>query len=103
MKAELKNEEEAIKIASSGEIEFSPCNEYCTVGPMAGIVSPSMPVHVVYNKTYGNYGYCTINEGLGKVLRYGAFNDEVIERLKWIEEEFAPTMKKGFERVLMEE
>ena len=94
-----KNEEEAIKIASSGEIEFSPCNEYCTVGPMAGIVSPSMPVHVVYNKTYGNYGYCTINEGLGKVLRYGAFNDEVIERLKWIEEEFAPTMKKALKSI----
>lgn len=94
-----KNEEEAIKIASSGEIEFSPCNEHCTVGPMAGIVSPSMPVHVVYNKTYGNYGYCTINEGLGKVLRYGAFNDEVIERLKWIEEEFAPTMKKALKSI----
>ena len=66
---------------------------------MAGIVSPSMPVHVVYNKTYGNYGYCTINEGLGKVLRYGAFNDEVIERLKWIEEEFAPTMKKALKSI----
>ena len=94
-----KNEEEATKIASSGEIEFSPCNEHCAVGPMAGIVSPSMPVHVVYNKTYGNYGYCTINEGLGKVLRYGAFNDEVIERLKWIEEEFAPTMKKALKSI----
>jgi hypothetical protein len=94
-----KNEEEATKIAASGEIEFSPCNEHCAVGPMAGIVSPSMPVHVVYNKTYGNYGYCTINEGLGKVLRYGAFNDEVIERLKWIEEEFAPTMKKALKSI----
>lgn len=90
-----KNEDEARKIAASGEIEFAPCNEHSTVGPMAGIVSPSMPVQVIYNKTYGNYGYCTINEGLGKVLRYGAFNDEVIERLRWIEEEFAPTMKKA--------
>lgn len=89
-----KNEDEARKIAASGEIQFAPCNEHSTVGPMAGIVSASMPVHVIYNKTYGNYGYCTINEGLGKVLRYGAFNDEVIERLRWIEEEFAPVMKK---------
>ncbi|WMM24507.1 DUF1116 domain-containing protein [Tissierella sp. MB52-C2] len=94
-----KNEEEAKKIAASGEIEFSPCNEHGTVGPMAGIVSPSMPVHVIYNKTYENYGYCTINEGLGKVLRYGAFNEEVIERLKWIEEEFAPTMKKALKSI----
>lgn len=88
-----KNEEEAKKIAASGEIEFAPCNEHATVGPMAGIVSASMPVHVIYNKTYKNYSYCTINEGLGKVLRFGAYDDEVIERLKWLGEEFAPTMK----------
>jgi len=88
-----KDEEEAKKLADSGEIKFAPCNEHSTVGPMAGIVSPSMPVHVIYNKTYGNYSYCTINEGLGKVLRYGAFNDEVINRLKWLGEEFGPTMK----------
>ncbi|MBU5436955.1 DUF1116 domain-containing protein [Tissierella sp. MSJ-40] len=94
-----KDEEEAKKIAASGEIEFAPCNEHCTVGPMAGIVSPSMPVHVIYNKTYGNYSYCTINEGLGKVLRYGAFNDEVIERLKWLENEFAPTIKKALSNI----
>lgn len=94
-----KNEEEAIKLASSGEIEFSPCNEHATVGPMAGIVSASMPVHVIYNKTYKNYSYCTINEGLGKVLRYGAFNDEVIDRLKWLGEEFGPTMKAALKLV----
>lgn len=94
-----KDEESARKLASSGEIEFSPCNEHATVGPMAGIVSPSMPVHVIYNKTYGNYGYCTINEGLGKVLRYGAFSDDVIARLKWIETEFAPTMKRALAEV----
>lgn len=94
-----KDEEEAIKLAASGEIKFAPCNEHSTVGPMAGIVSPSMPVHVIYNKTYGNYSYCTINEGLGKVLRYGAFNEEVIQRLKWLGEEFAPTMKKALSLV----
>ncbi|WP_312814199.1 DUF1116 domain-containing protein [Sedimentibacter sp.] len=93
------NEEEAKEIAGSGEIIFSPCNEHSTVGPMAGIVSPSMPVHVVYNKTYKNYSYCTVNEGLGKVLRYGAFNNEVIDRLKWIEKEFAPTMQKAIKSV----
>lgn len=89
------NEEEARALASSGQIEFAPCHEHNAVGPMAGIISPSMPVHVILNKTYGNFAYCTINEGLGKVLRYGAFNDEVINRLKWIEKEFAPALKKA--------
>lgn len=93
-----KNEEEARALASSGEIKFSPCHEHNAVGPMAGIVSPSMPVHVIENKTYGNFAYCTINEGLGKVLRYGAFNEEVINRLKWIEEEFAPALKKALKK-----
>lgn len=89
------DEDEARRLAASGQISFAPCHEYGAVGPMAGIVSPSMPVHIVYNKTHGNYAYCTVNEGLGKVLRYGAFNDEVISRLKWIEEEFAPALQKA--------
>lgn len=78
------SEEEAVNLASSGSIKFSPCHEHSAVGPMAGIISPSMPVFVIENRTYGNRAYCTLNEGLGKVLRYGAFSDEVIERLKWM-------------------
>ncbi len=87
------NEEEAVALAGSGKITFAPCHEYGAVGPMAGIISASMPVHVVQNQTHGNFSYCTVNEGLGKVLRYGAFNEEVLTRLKWIAEELAPAMK----------
>lgn len=90
-----ENEEAARKLAASGEIEFAPCHEYDSVGPMAGIISPSMPVHVIENKSYGNFAYCTVNEGLGKVLRFGAFNEEVISRLKWIEREYCPALKKA--------
>ena len=64
---------------------------------MAGIVTASMPVQVVENKTHGNFAFCTINEGLGKVLRYGAYNDEVLARLKWIESELAPALKAAVE------
>lgn len=90
-----KNEKEARKLAGSGKIKFAPAHEYNAVGPMAGIISSSMPVHIIHNKTHDNYAYCTINEGLGKVLRYGAFSEDVITRLKWIEEEFAPVLKKA--------
>lgn len=89
------DEETARKLAGSGEIEFSPCNEHSAVGPMAGIVSPSMPVHVIENIVHGNKAYCTVNEGLGKVLRFGAFSDEVIDRLKWIEKTYMPALKKA--------
>jgi hypothetical protein len=90
--------EEAEKIASSGKIEFSPCHEHSTVGPMAGIVSPSMPVFILENESYGNMAYSTMNEGLGKVLRYGAFSSDVIERLKWMEEVLYPALKTTLEK-----
>lgn len=91
----VDTEDEAITLAASGEIEFSPANQNQAVGPMAGIISASMPVHVVENKTHGNRAYCTVNEGLGKVLRFGANAKEVLDRLKWIETVFQPALKKA--------
>src|SRR5208283_3786871 len=78
-----------------GRIAFSPCHNHSCVGPMAGIVTAKMPVWIFENATFGNRAYATINEGLGKVLRYGAFSDEVIARLRWIETELYPAMKKA--------
>lgn len=87
--------EEATKLASSGKIKYTPCHEHNTVGPMAGIVSPSMPVFVLENTTFGNRSYCTFNEGLGKVLRFGAYNDEVLNRLAWMRDVLGPGLKKA--------
>lgn len=82
--------EQATALAERGEIELSPCHDHEAVGPMAGVISPSMPVFVVENAVGGNRGHCTFNEGLGKVLRYGAYGPDVIERLRWIEQSLAP-------------
>jgi len=89
------NEKEATKLAASGKISYDPCHHHNTVGPMAGVVSASMPVWILQNKKFGNYSYCTLNEGLGKVLRYGAYSDEVIKRLKWMENLLAPLLKQA--------
>ncbi len=86
---------EAEHLAASGEIAFDPCHHHQTVGPMAGVVSSSMWVYVVKNKTNGNVAFCTLNEGLGKVLRFGAYSDEVITRLKWMEKTLAPALGEG--------
>ncbi len=94
-----KTVEEAKKLAASNDIEFAPCHEHSTVGPMAGIVSPSMPVFVLKNEEFGNYAYCTLNEGLGKVLRYGAYSPEVIEKLKWMERILYPALKKAMTQI----
>ncbi|NCA82400.1 MAG: DUF1116 domain-containing protein [Opitutae bacterium] len=85
--------EEAEKLASSGKIHYAPCHEHGAVGPMAGIVTPSMPVMIIHNEKFGNFAYCTLNEGLGKVLRYGAFGEEVTKRLKWMENTLYPVLK----------
>jgi len=93
------NQEEAEKLAASDKIEYSPCHEHSSVGPMAGIISASMPVWIIKNEEFGNYAYCTLNEGLGKVLRYGAFGDDVIKRLKWMEQTMYPILKKAVEKL----
>jgi hypothetical protein len=93
-----KDEEEARKLAASGAIGFEPNHEHQAVGPMAGITSPSMPVYILHNKKYGNYAYINLNEGLGKVLRFGAFSPEVIDRLKWMERVLGPVLKAAIEQ-----
>ena len=91
------DKQEAQELAASGEITFEPCHHHNTVGPMAGIVTASMPVWILENTTYGNRAYATLNEGLGKVLRYGANSPEVIEKLKWMESDLAPILSKSID------
>lgn len=78
------NPQEAQDLVLSGEIELSPCHEHDSVGPMAGVTSPSMKVYVIENVTHGNKAYSNLNEGYGKVLRYGAYSEEVIAKLQWM-------------------
>ncbi|RFU45323.1 DUF1116 domain-containing protein [Paraburkholderia sp. DHOC27] len=87
------NAAEAERLARDGAIELEPCHHYRCVGPMAGIISPSMPLFVVENKTNGEYAYSNFNEGLGKVLRFGANNEEVLQRLHWMKAELAGALK----------
>ena len=94
-----KTPEESEKLAASREIEYAPCHEHSSVGPMAGIISASMPVFIVKNEAYGNLAFCTQNEGLGKVLRYGAFSSDVIEKLKWMEKVMYPILKSAVENL----
>jgi len=93
-----KNRQDAEALAASGDVLFEPCHHHSSVGPMAGVATWSMPVWVMENRTFGNRAYCTLNEGLGKVLRYGAFSEEVIARLRWMAEDLAPALNKALVR-----
>ncbi|MBI2207090.1 MAG: DUF1116 domain-containing protein [Candidatus Rokubacteria bacterium] len=92
-----KTPDEAQALAASGGIAFAPCHHFGAVGPMAGIISPSMPVWVVENAAGGTVAYATLNEGLGKVLRFGAYDAEVLDRLRWIERVLAPGLAQAIE------
>ncbi|WP_346664294.1 acyl-CoA synthetase FdrA [uncultured Merdimonas sp.] len=89
------NEADARRMLENGEIKFIPCHHVNAVGPMGGITSPNMAVFVVENVTGGNRAYCTMNEGIGKVLRFGAYSEEVIDRLRWMRDVLGPTLGKA--------
>ncbi|MDQ3707375.1 MAG: DUF1116 domain-containing protein [Chloroflexota bacterium] len=89
------DEGSARSMAEAGEVRFEPCHHHGAVGPMAGLVSPSMPMFVVRNADRGNYAYSSLNEGMGKVLRYGAYAPEVLARLRWMCDVLGPSLQVG--------
>ncbi len=87
--------ESAEKLVTSGQIELEPCHQHAAVGPMAGLTSASMKVYVVENVTHGNKTYSNLNEGYGKVLRYGAYSDEVLAKLRWMNDVMGPVLAEA--------
>ncbi|WP_395765663.1 DUF1116 domain-containing protein [Escherichia coli] len=88
-----KDLDEAADLAASGEITFSPCHEHDCVGSMAGVTSASMFMHIVKNKTYGNIAYTNMSEQMAKILRMGANDQSVIDRLNWMRDVQGPMLR----------
>ena len=85
--------EQAQAMLTAGQIRFAQCHDFGAVGPMSGVISPSMPLFVVRNQDGGNLAYSNMSEGIGRVLRFGANGADVITRLRWIESVLAPTLR----------
>jgi hypothetical protein len=83
---------EAERMAGDGAFDFHPNHHFDAVGPMTGITTLNQPMLVVENRTYGNRAYCAVNEGLGKVMRFGGNDEEVLNRLRWLRDAFGPVM-----------
>lgn len=84
--------EEAAQLAESGAFDFRPNHDFEAVGPMTGMTTLSQPVMIVENRTTGNRSYCAINEGLGKVMRFGGNDAEVLGRLRWLRDVLGPAL-----------
>jgi hypothetical protein len=93
-----EDEAGAVRLVESGKITLEPCHEHAAVGPMAGVISPGMMVYVIDNVTHGNKAFSNLNEGYGKVLRYGAYSEDVLKRLRWMNRELAPAIGAGLQR-----
>ncbi|MEA4911978.1 MAG: DUF1116 domain-containing protein [Oscillospiraceae bacterium] len=91
--------EDAEKLVRSGKVHFDCNHHHSAVGPMTGIITESMPVFAVKNDAFGNAAFCTINEGIGQVMRFGANGPAVIDRLRWLEKVLAPALDTTVERL----
>ena len=83
---------DANDLAASGEIAYQPNHHFNAVGPMTGVTTPGMAVLVVENKTFANRAFCTINEGMGNVMRFGGCDQEVVDRLRWMANTLGPAI-----------
>lgn len=93
-----QTEEDALALLRSDQVRFVPCHHVQAVGPMGGITTGNMPVLVVENRLKGNRAYCTLNEGIGKVLRFGAYSPEVVARLQWMRDTLGPILQQALRR-----
>ncbi|MHA2305399.1 MAG: DUF1116 domain-containing protein, partial [Candidatus Hodarchaeales archaeon] len=89
--------EEGYEIAASGEITLDCNHDHDAVGPMTGITAPHQPVFVLEDANSGKKAFCTLNEGRGKVLRFGGWGSDVLNRLNWMKETLAPSLKKAIQ------
>src|ERR1700750_1744515 len=85
--------EAAERMAGRGEIACGPGRHHDAAGPMAGIISPSMPLIVAEDPATGARAYSNLNEGAGRCLRYGALGDDVMDRLRWMNERPRPVLR----------
>lgn len=91
------DEKAALALLENDKVEFIPCHSVNAVGPMGGITSANMVVIVVENIAHGNRAYCNLNEGIGKVMRFGAYNEEVLARHHWMKESLGPALNQALQ------
>ena len=91
-----KTFDEARAILERGDIRLEPNHHHRAVGPMAGTISPSMPVWVVENRAFGNFAYCRQVE---PNQQFGAYSEDAIKGLQLWRDIWAPTLRQGLQKM----
>jgi uncharacterized protein DUF1116 len=89
----VETPDEAPPLFEAGAVNLAPCHHLRAVGPMAGVISASMWLFVLEDPGTGAMAYCSLNEGLGRVLRYGAYSPDVLARLRWMADVLGPMLQ----------
>lgn len=69
----------AERLLASGGVALEPNHHHHGVGPMAGTTSPSLPVWVVENRTYGNRAYCRPTD---PAQQFGDHSDVALDSIR---------------------
>jgi hypothetical protein len=89
LKGAARDADEAEDLVRSGQRRLRSAHELNAVSTFANVIVPNTTVFVIENRTAGVRAYAAINEGRGRALRYGSNTPETLERLAWLEGEFA--------------
>jgi len=90
--------EVARKLATSGAIQFAPAHSRGAVAPMAAVISRTMPLLEIEDKANATKSWSFIGTGFGPQLRFGGFSPEVLEKLRWLRDVYAPALVGALEK-----
>src|SRR5262249_38118637 len=86
--------QDAHRLLDRGEIGLSPANDHRVVVPMATALEPGAPLYVVENSAGRTTAYAPISQGPGEVAWFGCESPAAIERLRFLRQVAAPSIRR---------
>jgi hypothetical protein len=89
------NWNDAVKLIRQGGVEFSSNHDHEAVGPMAGVISPSLPILVVKDQSNGKISFARFVENK---VQFGQFDKESVDVLKFWSESISQLLGKAIRK-----
>jgi Protein of unknown function (DUF1116) len=86
---------DAVKMIRQGGIEFSSNHDHDAVGPMAGVISPSLPILVVKDSSNGKTCFARFVENR---VQFGLFDRESVDVLRFWSEKLSKLLGKAIRK-----
>ncbi|MFV3372470.1 DUF1116 domain-containing protein [Pseudomonas sp. NY15435] len=84
----------AEELLMSGKVALYAAQDHGCAVPLADALSPSMQLLVIEDGSCpSRKSFSTINGGDGPVMRVGQYSENVLERLRWINQHLAPQLQ----------